>query len=80
MIKKLLSLTFACILLGLISRLENVEAACDSTVCQPPKCFCPSINAPGGLALEKTPQFVLLTFGKNIILFKSCCKNNNYNK
>lgn len=66
MIKKLLSLTFACILLGLVSRLENVEAACDPTVCLPPNCFCPSINPPGGLTLDKTPQFFLLTFDDSI--------------
>jgi hypothetical protein len=73
MVKKflrILSLTFACTLLGVVNRLESVEAlACDPTACQPPKCFCPSVNPPGGLPLEKTPQFFLLTFGKKIFDF-----------
>ncbi|RIA97714.1 hypothetical protein C1645_751818 [Glomus cerebriforme] len=69
MVKKLLkifSLTFACTLLGVVSRLDSVEAACDPTVCLPPKCFCPSINPPGGLTLDKTPQFVQITFDDSI--------------
>ena len=69
MVKKLsgiLSLTFAFTLLGIVSRLEKVEAySCDPSTCQPPNCFCATTNPPGGLTLDKTPQFFLLTFGKN---------------
>lgn len=70
MVKKflgILSLTLTCTLLGVVNRLESAEAAaCDPTACQPPKCFCPSVNPPGGLPLEKTPQFFLLTFDDSV--------------
>ena len=35
--------------------------ACDSTTCQLPNCYCPSMNIPGNLALTDTPQFVFFT-------------------
>lgn len=70
MVKKfsgIISLTFVCTLLGVLSRLETVEGyACDPTTCQPPKCFCATTNPPGGLSVDKTPQFFLLTFDDSI--------------
>nr|CAG8518929.1 4092_t:CDS:2 [Entrophospora candida] len=43
---------------------NRVEAtyACDASPCKVPDCFCVSQNPPGGLTLDKTPQFVLLIF------------------
>ena len=35
--------------------------ACNPTTCQLPKCYCPSMNIPGNLSLNNTPQFVLFT-------------------
>ncbi|CAJ0888544.1 2155_t:CDS:10 [Entrophospora sp. SA101] len=47
---------------------NRVEAtyACDASPCKVPDCFCVSQNPPVGLALDKTPQFVLLTFDDSI--------------
>ncbi|KAI9006228.1 hypothetical protein BC832DRAFT_526221, partial [Gaertneriomyces semiglobifer] len=36
--------------------------SCDPATCNLPDCFCPSTAPPGGLSVEETPQFVLLTF------------------
>ncbi|KAJ3025152.1 UNVERIFIED_CONTAM: hypothetical protein HDU68_007421 [Siphonaria sp. JEL0065] len=35
---------------------------CDPTTCILPACLCPSFSPPGGLVIENTPQFVLITF------------------
>ncbi|KAJ3032071.1 UNVERIFIED_CONTAM: hypothetical protein HDU68_006844 [Siphonaria sp. JEL0065] len=35
---------------------------CDPTTCVPPACLCPSFSPPGGLSIENTPQFILITF------------------
>ncbi|CAH1759942.1 4042_t:CDS:10 [Entrophospora sp. SA101] len=46
----------------------TVEAAyaCDASLCKAPDCFCATQTPPGGLTLDKTPQFVLLTFDDSI--------------
>ncbi|CAJ0910208.1 1774_t:CDS:10 [Entrophospora sp. SA101] len=47
---------------------NRVEAAyaCDASLCKAPDCFCATQTPPGGLTLDKTPQFVLLTFDDSI--------------
>ncbi|CAJ0645392.1 1756_t:CDS:10 [Entrophospora sp. SA101] len=47
---------------------SRVEAAyaCDASLCKAPDCFCATQTPPGGLTLDKTPQFVLLTFDDSI--------------
>lgn len=40
----------------------QLVSSCDPNVCQPPNCRCMSIDTPGGLSKEETPQLVFLTF------------------
>lgn len=40
----------------------RVEVKCEKELCQLPDCSCASVEIPGNLTLEETPQFVFLTF------------------
>ena len=50
-----------CSLLALVVSAPALDYTCASP-CEPPGCICPSTNGPGGLAVEDTPQMVLISF------------------
>lgn len=39
---------------------------CNANNCQLPDCYCPSVNIPGGLRLEETPQFIFFTLDDSL--------------
>ena len=50
-----------CSLLAPVVSAPALDYTCASP-CEPPGCICPSTNGPGGLAVEDTPQMVLISF------------------
>ena len=51
-------------------------AACNPTTCKLPDCYCPSMNIPGDLSLNDTPQFVFFTLDDSMYEYDF----NNMNK
>ncbi|CAG8467749.1 12355_t:CDS:10 [Cetraspora pellucida] len=64
---KSLLLAFVWTLLGsTICLVVADSAACNPSNCKAPTCFCPGITPPGGLSLDDTPQFFMLTYDDSI--------------